>query len=225
MNYHERNRYNMFIKVKQFGADNAADFPAGSVGKIQFTDISNVITKLDELSTKQAEGFGEARLSYVGKDTARENLRETVAYISRTAKALEYEFAGISEQFRLPRGSSDQKLVATAKSFITAAHSHKADFIRYGLPADFIDELNDDIAAFEATLNAPSSARGTHVEATAEIGETIRKGMNAVRILDAVIKNIYRSNVGKLAAWTTASNIEAASVRKKEPIVPTNIVT
>lgn len=225
MNHNERNRYNMFIKVKQFGADNAADFPNQSVGKIQFTDISNVIARLDELSTKQAEGFGEARLSYVSKDTARENLRETIANISRTAKGMEYEFTGISEQFRMPRGSSDQKLVATAKSFVTPANSHKADFIRYGLKADFIDELSDNIAAFEATINAPSSARGTHVEATAEIGETIRKGMNAVRILDAVIKNIYRGNVGKLAAWTTASNIEAASIKKKDPIIPTNIVT
>jgi hypothetical protein len=225
MNYHERNRYNMFIKVKQFGADNAADFPTGSVGKIQFADLSNVIAKLDELSAKQAGGYGEARLSYVGKDTARENLRESIAYISRTAKAMEYEFAGISEQFRMPRGSSDQKLVATAKSFVAAANPHKADFIRYGLNADFLDELGDNIAAFEGSINAPSSARGTHVEATAEIGETIRKGMNAVRILDAVIKNIYRSNVGKLAAWTTASNIEAASAKKKDPVIPTNIVT
>lgn len=222
MNYHERNRYNMFIKVRQFGADNSTDFPAGSVGETQFLVISTVIAGINELAARQTGGMGEARLSYVSKDTARENLRESVTNISRTAKAMEYEIAGISERFRLVRGSSEQKLIATAKSFLIAVNSHQIDFIRYGLSADFVDELSENINAFEETLNAPASARGTHVEATAEIGEKIRQGMQAVRILDTVVKNIYRNNVGKLAAWTTASNVEITGRRRDivEPIKP-----
>ncbi|MBX7173556.1 MAG: hypothetical protein K1X72_21490 [Pyrinomonadaceae bacterium] len=221
MNYHERNRYNMFIKVRQYGTDNIVDFPLGSVGSANFETINSVLLRLDELAAIQTGGYGEVRVSYVSKDTAREDLRESVSYISRTAKALEYEFAGISEQFRLPRGSNDQKLIATAKAFVTAIGTHQADFIRYGLATNFVDELTDHIAAFEATLNAPASARGTHVEATAEIGQLIKQGMNAVRILDTVVKNVYRNNVGKLAAWTTASNIETVT-RNRETTEPAN---
>ena len=33
----ERRRLEMFIRVPQFGLDNAADFPAGSIGAAQFT--------------------------------------------------------------------------------------------------------------------------------------------------------------------------------------------
>jgi hypothetical protein len=47
-----------------------------------------------------------------------------------------------------------------------------------------------------------------NVEATAEIGEAIRRGMVARPILDGVVRNVYRNDVGKTAAWTSASHIE-----------------
>jgi hypothetical protein len=34
--------------------------------------------------------------------------------------------------------------------------------------------------------------------------------------LDGVVKNKYRNNVGKLAAWTSASHIEKAPKKKKD---------
>jgi hypothetical protein len=41
--------------------------------------------------------------------------------------------------------------------------------------------------------------------------------MIAKRILDGVVKNKYRSNVGKLAAWLSASHIEKAPAAPKLP--------
>lgn len=35
-----------------------------------------------------------------------------------------------------------------------------------------------------------------------------RKGLAALRICDAVIRNIYANNSGKLAAWLSASHVE-----------------
>lgn len=45
---------------------------------------------------------------------------------------------------------------------------------------------------------------------------SLRLGMVAVRILDGVVKNKYDSDVGKLAAWISASHVEKAP-KKKEP--------
>lgn len=217
MNYHERNRYNMFIKVRQYGVINVADFPPSSVGAIQFATINSIIAKIEELAAQQTGGMGEARHSYVSKDVARENLRDCLTDITRTAKAMEYEITGIVERFRFLRGSNDQKLIATAKSFLLAIDSHQADFIHYGLAPNFVEELSNFVTDFEESLNATTSAQGTHVEATAEIRSYIRQGMRVVGVLDAVIKNVYSHNVGKLAAWTTASNIETAVKSKEKP--------
>jgi hypothetical protein len=61
------------------------------------------------------------------------------------------------------------------------------------------------------------SAIDSHVEATAEIGESIQRGMVARRILDGIVRNVYKSNTGKTAAWTSASHIEKSPKKKDTP--------
>lgn len=68
--------------------------------------------------------------------------------------------------------------------------------------------------------SAGGSAIDDQVAATAEIGAAIRRGMIARRILEGVVKNRYRNNVGKLAAWLSASHIERAPKSSKPPKNP-----
>jgi hypothetical protein len=76
----------MFIRVRQFETDNAADFPAGSVGATQFGVINTEIGVLEDLSGEQAASTGDTRQGFVQKETARENLREALYEIVRTAR-------------------------------------------------------------------------------------------------------------------------------------------
>ena len=55
------------------------------------------------------------------------------------------------------------------------------------------------------------------VEATAEIGESVQRGMVARRILDGVVRNVYKNDTGKTAAWTSASHIEKPPKKTEEP--------
>jgi len=80
---------------------------------------------------------------------------------------------------------------------------------------DFLTILQELVDDFERSLSETGTAIDAHVEATAEIGAEIRKGMIAVRIIDGVFKNKFRNDVGKLAAWTSASHIEKVSARSK----------
>ena len=45
--------------------------------------------------------------------------------------------------------------------------------------------------------------------------------MIALRILPGVVKNKYKNDVGRLAAWFSASHIEQAPKKKKETPTPT----
>ena len=217
MDDRERRRYDMFVRVKQFMAENAADFPADSVGTKQAAEVSIVIDLLDQLSGDQVAGFGDARFSFAGKNSARENVREDISDIARTARSMNYQFPNIAEKFRMPRGNNDQQLLAAARAFLTEAAPREADFKSYGMPDDFLTDLQTDIEAFETALGTTGAAVDSHVEATAEIDEAIRRGMIAKRILDGVVKNIFRNNAGKLAAWTSASHIEKAPKKEDEP--------
>jgi len=54
-------------------------------------------------------------------------------------------------------------------------------------------------------------------EATTEIGESVQRGMVARRILDGIVRNVYRNDVGKLAACTSASHIEKPPKKTETP--------
>ena len=54
-------------------------------------------------------------------------------------------------------------------------------------------------------------------ELTSKLTDWIVQGMRAHRILDGIVRIKYANNVGKLAAWTTASHIE----RAPKPATPT----
>lgn len=217
MNDSERRRYECFIRIRQFGTDNSADFAAIPVAVTNFGVITTEVQFLDDQGADQQEGFGDARGATETKGTARENLREEMSDISRTARSMEYAFDGISDRFRMPRGSSDQLLLATGRAFHSEATPIAADFIAYGMAATFLAELAAEADAFEATFGVQGSAIDSHVEATAEIGESVQRGMVARRILDGIVRNVYKNDPGKLAAWTSASHIEKPPKKTETP--------
>lgn len=217
MNAYERSRFNTFVTVNQFGIENAADFPSGSVGNAQFGEIALVIPLIQDFAADQTGGTREAGAGYLSRDTARENLRQAVSDISRTARSMKYAYPGVSPIFKMPENRTDAGLIAAAKAFADAMPPYKDAFIAYGLPAAFLADLIDATNDFEQALSAPAAGMSEQVAATAELGATIRRGMQALRVLEGVVRNKYRDNVGKLAAWETASHIERAP---KSPTTP-----
>ncbi len=219
MDSSETRRYEMFMRVQQFGADNAADFPAGSVGAAQFAVIGSEIVKIGQYADAQSTGGGGARQDFVTKDTARENLRDAVADIVRTARSMNYQFDGIAAKFRMPRSQNDQNLLIASRAFSDESAAYDTDFQAYGLGKNFRAELQIDITAFADSLTPSGSMIDRQVAGTAEISAAVRRGMIARRILEGVVRNKYNASVGKLAAWLSASHIERAASKPKTPVV------
>lgn len=218
----DRVRTDMFIRVIAFIAANVADFAAGGVVLAQLAILQAVVAAVQALSGEQVAGYGEARFGFNSKDTARENLREMLSKIAETARSMVYEFPGIDLKFRMIRGDNDANLLAKALAFQTEATPLKEDFIRYEMSGNFLIDLQTLITEFQQSLDAPAAAIDAHVEATAEIGAEIRKGMVAVRTMKGAVVNKYRNDVGKLAAWLSASHIrkEPENVTPPTPVTP-----
>lgn len=213
----ERFRYETFLRIKQFGVDNSADFPVNTVGGTKFAQLNTVIGNLETAAANQTGGVNVSKQSATSKDTAREDLRELLVEIARTARSITYEIAGIDEKFRLPVNRNDQNMLSTARSFLTEASAYEDTFIEYEMPRDFITNLQQKIDAFELSSSNINSAIGAKIAATASIGEVIKDGMVIRRILDGVVRNKYRNDAGKLASWTSASHIEKPAKKKEEP--------
>jgi hypothetical protein len=210
MNALEMRRMEMLTRVRDFGAAHAALFPETALGGQLFDVLSVAVEDLTREAVTQTSGVSSVQQATASRSGAREALRESLQAITRTARAMALDTPGLENKFRLPRSGSDQALLNTARAFAADAAQVKAQFIRHELPATFLEDLQTDIADLERAIGSQNTGRGAHVTATASIDAAIERGMNAVRKLDAVVRNKFRDDPATLAAWESARHIERA---------------
>lgn len=88
------------------------------------------------------------------------------------------------------------------------------DFILEQQAQFSVNDLQADIETYEAAVNAQEAGRRLHITATAAIEEAIQRGMKIVRRLDAIVRNVFRDDPAKLAAWEHARHFERTPRRK-----------
>jgi hypothetical protein len=212
----EARRYEMLTRVREFGAAHAASFPAATLGGELFAEVAAAVGELETHAARQSSGAGAARQSSTSKEVARAALREDLSAISQTARAMSFETPGLDNKFRMPHKASDQELVNTARAFATDCAPLSAEFIRYEMRANFVEDLRADIAAFEEAINQKHAGKETRVAATVAIDTATERGLKAVRRLNAIVRNKFRGDDSTLAAWTSASHVERTARQKTE---------
>jgi hypothetical protein len=212
----QNRRHEMFVRVKNFGVGHANDFAPDGLGTQLFADLGGIVAQLDNHASAEASGVGKAREGTSTRGAFREALRDDLEAINRTARAMAEDTPGIGEKFRLPRGNNDQALLNAARAFATDAAPWSAQFINHEMPADFLTDLNTDIANMEAAISHQAGGVGGHVAAGVAIDEAIDAGMVIVHKLDAIVRNKYANNPATLAEWTSTSHTER-SPRRKAP--------
>jgi hypothetical protein len=219
----ERRRFETFVRVRDFGTTYGSAFAAGSLGETLFASVSSIVAELEGHAATQASGASASVQGTASRATARAALVEDLEAISRTASISDSDTPGLGERFRLPRNNrNDQQLLSTARAFAQDAVPFKAEFIRHEMPADFLEDLNADIAAFEQAVKDQNLKRTARVSATESIDTAIERGVKAVRALDAIVRNKFRNDPAVLAAWTSASHTERAPrTARKTDAAPT----
>lgn len=214
MNTREINIKDAFINMREFDARNSADYAHLPNAEANFVVIRAAIEALENYEAKQTSGARGQAVEQKSSIVAA--IRRKMKEIARNARALNINDEGFRRLFSVPDSNSDGKLLAAAREFATQAAIHKAAFLRLGMLAGFIDDLNDDIEDFEAALNRKADAQGAGVGATAGIDAEIERGMKAATIIDSMMQNVYRDNPVKLAEWTQARHVKRSPERKKK---------
>ena len=218
MNDVERNQLTALTRVRDFGAQHPTIFPAGKLTGELMTSIGAIVEELTLHATTQEASAGSARQNSASKSTARTELRDDLEAINRAAHAMAFDTPGLDDKFRVPRGG-DQNLLATARAFLTDATPLKDNFIRFGLPDNFLDDLSADIHAFEQATTARNQNVEERAASGAAIDEKLAGGMKALKQLDLILRNVLRNDITKLTAWMTASHVERVAHRRR-PVDP-----
>ena len=213
MNDREARRHDMFGRVQTFGKANAADFAAGSKAAGHFARLAQIVADLDVEKARQNGGSATA------KEVLFDSLRLDLQSIARTARAIDAGEPGFADRFRNPATPTQQALLTAADAFARelADPAIVAKFVAYELPADFVADLADDIAAIRSADADMQSDDQTGVASTAAVGRLIREGMAEVMQLDAIMNNKYARNPDRMRAWDSASHVDRAPRRAKRP--------
>lgn len=213
----QRRKLDKFQRESRFMADFAADFPTNSPGNKTATELNDIIAEVEDFAAQQISGRDSARQETSVKDDHFDDLMEIIINMNRAANAFAEEVPGANQKFRMPRPRSQPNVIATAQSFLSDAQPLKTKFIEYGLEADFLEDLQATMTAVKNRASEADSAEGLQTGATGGLIDALPRGMDVSRKLDAIVKIKYRNNPSMLAAWTTASHLERAPVRAKEP--------
>jgi len=214
---HHRNR-EMFLRLKDFAAAHP-EIPPTTVWPDLVTDLNSVLADLDAKSAAEQRGQGFKLSSTTGRQAAREAVFEDVMAIVRTARVIGETKIGFDDQFRMPRGDNDNTLLDLASGIaaLLADPAGKAEFIRHAMPADFVEDLNEDIAALREAMGDQSEGRAQVKSAGVSIDETDARGLKTARAMDAVVKNFFHNNAAVLAEWETARHVERPPRRRRGP--------
>lgn len=227
MNAREQARFDMIKRVGTFGTNNGTDFPvpvppATSLAVVLFNKLNTadtgLIARIAKNAASQQTGTGTARGGATSKEVLQDALFLELKGINRSAAAIAeaQNNPGIMDSFRMPYSVGDAVLVAKAKAIADAAVGLAADFEALGHEPTFVDDLRGHIAAFEGADTTKETGLQTQAGATENFSSLLREAMTAVKQLDAIVHNRYKTDAAKMGEWHTASHVERQKKKKDE---------
>jgi hypothetical protein len=204
MNKNQRYRYEMFVRVRDFGAANREVFPKSSTGSQLFARMAAAVAAVEGHLSDSVVARAEARkIGAATRARVRQYLR-TIAATGRQAARRE----AVGNVFRLPRRRSDKALVATARVFIGEARRREAEFVRLGLPSTFMADFESVMNDLDQAVNVRNNSAHLRRKAQAGIETALTLGFESLGELDVVVPNALRDDPVRLAQWRRARHID-----------------
>src|SRR5436190_12813015 len=165
MNTIERRRYEMLVRVRNFGDSHGHLFPESTVARESFTAVAAAIQELDTQDLRHMAASAAALLEH--KTRARDALLSRLRAIGQTARVLANDAPGLDQQFPVPTEPSDQRLLTTGRKFARDVEPLTTGFKAHGMPVTFVADLNGLVDGFDRALRDRGLGRETRRAARA----------------------------------------------------------
>lgn len=209
-------RYEMLVRVREFGKAHQELFPEGSVGGQALVAIAASVEQLDRHAASRMAATRETRRT---KRAAREAILRRLDAIGRTARVIAEHMEGFADPFGPWRGRlTDQALVTWARLFVKQAAGVQDQFVAHGLRPAFLEDLTAAVHRFTQILAALDDAAAERTAARAGIEAAFAAGLGAVRTLEVVVTNRVQDDPTTVALWQRARRVGgSARVRATVP--------
>lgn len=219
MTKREHWRYEMLIRLRDFGRTHNERFSAFAGAVKTFDALDRAISQIDQRSETTRTMGKERRPSRL--KTRRELYRRLVA-IKRTATDWGKAEVGADTHFGMPQTRADYDLETSARVFIEAAAAGKPAFLARGMPETFIDDLRLALAEFSRVRQEAHNAWYTRVIDRENRRVKLDDGLRAAQTLDIIVANACADDPVLLATWKEARRVprSAPRVAAKPAVVP-----
>jgi hypothetical protein len=219
----QRLKYEMFVRVRNFGTTNLDVFPEATPAGQKFAQLAAVVTTIEDQLVQRARARAEARKV---KIATRRSVMDYMKALASTGRQAAEEESG-AHPFRLPMRRAAAEVLTTARLFMEEAERRKEKFVELGMPPTFLTDFAAVVDGLEAAIGVQQDSRGARQKAQAGIESGLERGMKLVNQLDVTVANALRTDAVRLGQWHGARhmNYPVADSGTKPPVHVVNNTT
>jgi hypothetical protein len=221
MTKQQRFKYEMFVRVRDYGTAHTDLFPASSTGGQTFAQVTEAVSAIDDHLKNRVVATAEARKVKAATRAAVFDYMKTLALTARRVTRSEPG----PNPFRIPRRRSLKVEISTARAFSEEAAKREEQFIRFGLPRTFVSDFRARVDELQQAVDTRLSSKTTRRQAKAGIQSMLAQGLEAIRDLDAIVAIGAHQDPVAFGAWQSARHIEghgstpAKKVQASAPVI------
>lgn len=200
----QRYRYEMLVRVNDFGTAHRALFPESSKGGRRFVQVAAAVAAVEDRLKKRDIARVEARRV---KAATRAAVTAYMKTIRRTARRVTAPEKGMNTFFT-PRSGSVTALVSAAKAYIDEARPREAEFVEFGLRPTFLSDFTALVDRLDSAVVVRNTGRSRRLSAQDGIEDALRSGAEALVDLDVLVPNAVTDDAVAHGYWRGARRIE-----------------
>lgn len=192
-------------RITRFAVSHLAAFPAGSIATTDFARSAAIAAELIPSDSKPGTPASPATGA---RNHLFDEVWEDLLAIAETARSIARKEPGFAADFRLG-DDTHREIIATATEFLEKLQvpATATKFIAYSMPADFVTDLQTDLAAIDDKKSEQTDDRIEDIGDNAHNRTLVKEARDLIKSLSTSVKNRFRRDSEILAQWATASRI------------------
>jgi hypothetical protein len=203
----ERRRFDMLVRVRDFGTTHAAQLAASPAAVQTLAVLNDTIEELTETRMKKTTASSGARSDR--RVALRRDLRILLRRAARLARNLEAD-GRAAPTLWLPPSRNDTALLTTAADFGERIALHEAEFSAHHLSSARVLAARE---ALDAAIGDQIGNRLRYVGSRVGIGLLLAKASRAAQRLDLILADDIERDAGMQAAWKQLRRLEPRRTR------------
>lgn len=206
----EERRYEMLLRLRDFGIAHQDRFPESSAGARAFAIIARITADIDSHLTAKAVAVREGRRVKMDR---RHLMIDRMKVIIRTSKGVRTE-SGTPLRLRMPDRTSDIAILTAARGFLREVEPYQAQLLDFGFPEGYLAELRQTTDVFAEALAERRSGRSATAGLRAGIRALLVEGAGVARKLDIIVTNALGTDLMAMASWARDRKLVTGAPRR-----------